>query len=323
MSASQRTRNLGRARVTPFAVAVLLLTPTEAALGKAGKPVTESFPVDTSVGVGFCAGLSTLECGDLFGEGEFVEWAGDQTVWHHSWISPVGKGGWVQLKIDLDAIGIGETTGYVYEPDGETNKFRLEFNSIPFTTTVTTTNIITAEGEPNGFFFVLHADYDVRVTVKGEIIVSTLGVFGWSSECPVGTLYECGNGVCESGSLGEGCTTCSSDCGECLCGDGCCQADEDSASCPDDCTAPGAVCEELSGPTGPGSCTDPTPGNCVCVGCVDDGVCTIDDDCTCADCANDFVCGGTIFCLTDGVCDVFNEGCACPECASAAPACAM
>jgi len=302
--------------------AILLLVSLHAASGQACGPDTETFPIG-SISVGYCAGVSSLECGDVFGEGEFVNWDGEETVRHHTWRVPHGHGGGLQLKIDLDLTGVGETTGYVYTSDGETNRFRFEFSRLPFSTTVTTTNVVTATGDPDGFYFVVHSDYHVRVTASGDTIVRTFPIYDWSVECPVGTLYECGNGICESGELGEGCGTCPSDCGECTCGDGCCQTDEDAASCPDDCTAPGAACEELTGPSGGAdTCTDTTPENCVCQGCVDDGVCSSDDDCTCADCADEIFCGN-VYCFTDGICDAFSEGCDCPECASAAPLCLL
>jgi hypothetical protein len=57
------------------------------------------------------------------------------------------------------------------------------------------------------------------------------------------------------------------------------------------------------------------------VGCVNDGVCTPEDDCTCPDCAQDFVCNpGGAGCPTDGVCSAYYEGCSCPDCAGT-PAC--
>jgi hypothetical protein len=69
-----------------------------------------------------------------------------------------------------------------------------------------------------------------------------------------------------------------------------------------------------------GECTL-TPCAKAPVGCVDDGVCTAEDDCTCPDCAADFVCNpGASACPADGVCTAYYEGCSCPDCA-ATPAC--
>jgi hypothetical protein len=47
------------------------------------------------------------------------------------------------------------------------------------------------------------------------------------------------------------------------------------------------------------------------VGCVDDGVCTPDDDCVCADCSATENCN---YCPNDSVCEPYYEGCACADC---------
>lgn len=65
----------------------------------------------------------------------------------------------------------------------------------------------------------------------------------------------------------------------------------------------------------PATCTDQTADDCVCEGC-DPGnpVCTLTEDCVCSDCAADAFCGNPANCNFDGICDPFNEGCACTDC---------
>ncbi|MEZ4447494.1 MAG: hypothetical protein R3B72_50930 [Polyangiaceae bacterium] len=57
------------------------------------------------------------------------------------------------------------------------------------------------------------------------------------------------------------------------------------------------------------------------VGCLVDGVCTIDDDCVCADCDTDPACSDPTNCTDDNVCDPFREGCVCADCATSHPEC--
>jgi hypothetical protein len=55
--------------------------------------------------------------------------------------------------------------------------------------------------------------------------------------------------------------------------------------------------------------------SCACQGCVLDGMCTLEDDCVCGECADDGFCGDPENCNDDGMCDPYNEGCACADCA--------
>ncbi|MCA9636758.1 MAG: hypothetical protein KC420_12085 [Myxococcales bacterium] len=64
------------------------------------------------------------------------------------------------------------------------------------------------------------------------------------------------------------------------------------------------------------SCTVGDPSTCTCAGCVLDGMCTLEDDCVCGECAGDAFCGDVANCANDGLCDPYNEGCACADCAS-------
>ena len=59
---------------------------------------------------------------------------------------------------------------------------------------------------------------------------------------------------------------------------------------------------------------------CTCVSCATDGACTTDDDCVCPDCKTDSFCSNPSNCNDDGICDMFNEGCVCADCA-AHPSC--
>ncbi|MCA9662207.1 MAG: hypothetical protein KC486_27965 [Myxococcales bacterium] len=53
---------------------------------------------------------------------------------------------------------------------------------------------------------------------------------------------------------------------------------------------------------------------CECVGCVLDGMCTLEDDCVCGECSGDSFCSSPDNCNNDGLCDPYNEGCACADC---------
>jgi hypothetical protein len=81
------------------------------------------------------------------------------------------------------------------------------------------------------------------------------------------------------------------------------------------CEPPAVACVDVEADD---SCTDADPLACVCQGCDAGNGCEISEDCTCPDCAMDGFC--TDACQLDGVCDPYNEGCACADCADF-PAC--
>jgi hypothetical protein len=65
----------------------------------------------------------------------------------------------------------------------------------------------------------------------------------------------------------------------------------------------------------------PSNETCLCVGCVTNGTCDVfEDDCICPDCATGDYCSGDLACIDDGQCDPYNEGCQCADC-SAQPLC--
>lgn len=65
----------------------------------------------------------------------------------------------------------------------------------------------------------------------------------------------------------------------------------------------------------------PSNETCLCVGCVSNGTCDVfEDDCICPDCATGDYCSGNVACIDDGQCDPYNEGCQCADC-SAHPLC--
>jgi hypothetical protein len=71
------------------------------------------------------------------------------------------------------------------------------------------------------------------------------------------------------------------------------------------------------------ACTDADPIACVCAGCNLDA-CTDGatfDDCVCPSCNADAFCLDPANCNGDGVCDPYNEGCLCADCAEH-PSCA-
>lgn len=76
----------------------------------------------------------------------------------------------------------------------------------------------------------------------------------------------------------------------------------------------GIVCDSTVGPAGPNTCTDDDPTNCTCLGCVDDGICEVDEDCVCPNCHDNQFCTDDAACIPDGICSPFNEGCACVDC---------
>ncbi|HVY48598.1 MAG TPA: hypothetical protein VHB21_22065 [Minicystis sp.] len=51
--------------------------------------------------------------------------------------------------------------------------------------------------------------------------------------------------------------------------------------------------------------------------CQADGACTTSDDCVCPDCRTDAYCSSPASCNHDGICDTYDEGCACDDCAGA------
>ena len=84
-----------------------------------------------------------------------------------------------------------------------------------------------------------------------------------------------------------------------------------------------ALCISEVNEFGCGTCDVPDPpssgsggGTSEPVGCLDDGMCTLEDDCVCTDCDADMFCSDPANCVDDGMCDAFNEGCVCADCAS-------
>ena len=47
--------------------------------------------------------------------------------------------------------------------------------------------------------------------------------------------------------------------------------------------------------------------------CINDGNCS-NDDCVCSDCDNDLFCRNPSSCNFNGICQPFQEGCACTDC---------
>ncbi|MFW5878736.1 MAG: Kelch repeat-containing protein, partial [Myxococcota bacterium] len=161
----------------------------------------------------------------------------------------------------------------------------------------------------------------------GDIEVCSGGFFQVLGACPSGTTCrdgeciteeqcepacdgrECGGdgcgGYCGACEVGEVCNTS----GQCVatpenCGDGTCDADEDCATCPDDC---GTCC-------GDGTCDPAQNEDCWtcpadCGSCCGDGACNPSHDETCLSCPAD--CG----CPAGSTCDPETETCVCaPDC---------
>ncbi len=119
----------------------------------------------------------------------------------------------------------------------------------------------------------------------------------------------------------EGCQpTCADgvNCGPDGCGGSCgaCAVDQ-LCSVAGHCQAAGGGLECADPPSPPGgSCGEGTKDQCTCVGCLDDGTCSPeDDDCVCADCATDAYCAAASTCKDDGICQPYVEGCQCADCA--------
>ncbi len=133
--------------------------------------------------------------------------------------------------------------------------------------------------------------------------------------CPGGGCVD--DGMC-AGSENCACSDCvtSPTCGGTTCNqDGVCDAMVETCTC-EDCSALPAC-----GGTGMFTCdfTDPLntvcgpdDSTCSCVGCVDDGLCDINDDCVCGECETDAFCASN--CNDDGACSPFVEGCSCGDC---------
>jgi hypothetical protein len=130
---------------------------------------------------------------------------------------------------------------------------------------------------------------------------------------------HCGNDSCEP-ELGEECSSCPGDCGECsVCGDGVCATDEDCYLCSEDCEYP-AACPENDGCSIWGN---PGCAECECQECVcdqDSTCCDVawDNDCVelCSDCMPSSDCEPQPGCLT-------SDGPGCGGCECEAEVCAM
>ena len=75
-----------------------------------------------------------------------------------------------------------------------------------------------------------------------------------------------------------------------------------------------AVCLYCSDVQANPICTAADPALCVCLGCVDDGVCDLTEDCVCSDCSSQATC--TNGCNHDAICNPYEEACSCPDCAA-------
>ncbi len=124
--------------------------------------------------------------------------------------------------------------------------------------------------------------------------------------------WACQGGICYEG-------PCVPDCDGKACGDGGCQDQADACGvCGEDevCTE-GGLCEDVPlvcGEVGSGvTCIDQVDP-CVCMGCVDDDDCSLEDDCICPDCAQNSFCSNPENCKDDGICDPYHEGCVCEDC---------
>ncbi len=73
----------------------------------------------------------------------------------------------------------------------------------------------------------------------------------------------------------------------------------------------GIACIDVEADAG---CVDANSETCVCQACVDDGMCSADEDCTCSGCETDEFC--ELSCDADGLCNPIVESCACVDCFS-------
>ncbi|MBU1239157.1 hypothetical protein KKF84_17305 [Myxococcota bacterium] len=133
----------------------------------------------------------------------------------------------------------------------------------------------------------------------------------WLCEVPA----VCGDGTCDAG---EDSTSCPADCPVVpVCGDGTCDAGEDSTSCPEDCVPTGWTC--TASWYGDGDC------DCGCgvldTDCADSadtscdycGACTSDSDCiTYVNDTQNWLCEVPAVC-GDGTCDAGEDSTSCPE----------
>ena len=78
------------------------------------------------------------------------------------------------------------------------------------------------------------------------------------------------------------------------------------------CASSSLMCQDVGVPAD--TCTNDDGSDCECVGCTDDGQCSLDDDCVCDGCASDSFCGNPTNCTDDGVCSPWLEGCICADC---------
>ncbi|MCB9755103.1 MAG: hypothetical protein H6713_34635 [Myxococcales bacterium] len=121
----------------------------------------------------------------------------------------------------------------------------------------------------------------------------------------------CGDGVLDDGEACDGDELNGADCvsegfvdGALSCGNDCAL---DTSKCVTE-----LMCSEgaLAAP----DCTVGDAASCACVGCDNNGMCTLEDDCVCGDCGNDAFCSDPANCNNDGQCDPYNEGCGCQDC---------
>ncbi len=120
----------------------------------------------------------------------------------------------------------------------------------------------------------------------------------------------CGDGVVDEGEACDGEELNGADCASEGFADG-------PISCNDECELDTSMCvTELmcSDAIGAAECTVGDEASCACVGCVNDGMCTLEDDCVCGECAMDGFCSDPANCNEDGQCDPYNEGCGCIDC---------
>jgi len=151
----------------------------------------------------------------------------------------------------------------------------------------------------------------------------TCGDCGLNQVCGALRVCECANvacltACCDAGQVCHADACCTpacdgKDCGPDGCGGICGECGDDETCSPEGlCEPDGVICGENSVPEG--TCTTDDGTDCTCVGCVDDGECTVADDCVCPDCVADGWCSDPANCTDDGACSPFNEGCGCADC---------